>query len=143
MIEKGQIEAVIGLPANLFYGASIPTIIMVLKKNRTGKDIFFIDASQEFLKSKAKNTLTSENVEKILETYKNRKDVDRYAHLATIEEIRENDYNLNIPRYVDTSEEAEEIDLDALLKELDDIDAQIAEAQNEIDDKLRILGVLK
>ncbi|MCF0260356.1 MAG: type I restriction-modification system subunit M [Erysipelotrichaceae bacterium] len=143
LIEKGQIEAVIGLPANLFYGTSIPTVIMVLKKNRTSKDIFFIDASQEFLKSKAKNTLTSENVEKILETYKNRKDVDRYAHLATIEEIRENDYNLNIPRYVDTSEEAEEIDLDALLKELDDIDAQIAEAQNEIDDKLRILGVLK
>lgn len=103
-----NIYAIIGLLSNLFYGTSIPTIVMVLKKKRTSKDILFIDASNEFEKGKNQNRLSDNNIEKIISTYRERKDVPKYAHLASIEEIRQNDYNLNIPRYVDTSEEPEE-----------------------------------
>lgn len=112
LIEKNYLDAVIGLPANLFYGTSIPTIILVLKKNRKNKDILFIDASNDFEKCKNQNNLTDENVDKIISTFKERKDIDKYAHVASIEEIRENDFNLNIPRYVDTFEEEEPIDLE-------------------------------
>lgn len=136
-----RIYAVIGLPANLFYGTSIPTIVMVLKKKRTSKDILFIDASKEFEKGKNQNKLSVDNIKKIIETYHNRKDVPQYAHLATIEEIRENEYNLNIPRYVDTFEEEEEIDI----KEIKDLIAQdkieIAELEARIAEQFKLLGI--
>ena len=105
LLEDGSIDAVIGMPANLFFGTSIPTTVIILKKNRTTRDVLFIDASNEFTKGKNQNKLSKENIDKIVETYKKREDVEKYAHVATFEEIKENDFNLNIPRYVDTFEE--------------------------------------
>lgn len=141
LIEKNYLDAVIGLPANLFYGTSIPTIILVLKKNRKNKDILFIDASNDFEKCKNQNNLTDENVDKIISTFKARKDIDKYAHVASIEEIRENDFNLNIPRYVDTFEEEEPIDLEEVNRQLEQDNKEIAELEAEINEQLKILGV--
>lgn len=141
LIEKNYLDAVIGLPANLFYGTSIPTIILVLKKNRKNKDILFIDASNDFEKCKNQNNLTDENVDKIINTFKERKDIDKYAHVASIEEIRENDFNLNIPRYVDTFEEEEPIDLEEVNRQLEQDNKEIAELEAEINEQLKILGV--
>lgn len=136
-----RIYAVIGLPSNLFYGAGIPTIVMVLKKKRPSKDILFIDASREFEKGKNQNKLTDENIEKIIRVYHERKDVPKYAHLASIEEIRENDYNLNIPRYVDTSDEEEVIDLDEIKKLLDQDKKEITELEAKIAEDFKLLGI--
>lgn len=112
MIEKENIlDAVIGLPSNLFYGTGIPAAILVFKKNRTNTDIMFIDASNEFEKVKTQNVLTEENIQKIIETYKNRETIEKYSNKIELDEIKENDYNLNIPRYVDTFEEEEPIDI--------------------------------
>ena len=129
------------MPANLFYGTSIPTIILVLKKNRTTKDILFIDASKEFEKGKNQNNLKDEHIDKIVNTFKERKDIDKYAHVASIEEIRENDFNLNIPRYVDTFEEEEPVNLDEINKQLEQDNKEIAELEAEINEQLKILGV--
>ena len=136
-----RIYAVIGLPANLFYGVSIPTTILVFKKKRTTKDILFIDASNEFEKGKNQNRLSDKNIQKIVDTYHKRESVEKYAHLASIEEIRENDYNLNIPRYVDTSEEEVAIDLKEVNNLLAQDKAEIAELELKIAEQLKILGV--
>lgn len=136
-----HIYAIIGLPSNLFYGTSIPTIVMVLKKKRTSKDILFIDASNEFEKGKNQNRLSDNNIEKIISTYRERKDVPKYAHLATIEEIRQNDYNLNIPRYVDTSEEEEEIDINEVRNLLAQDKKEIAELEAQIEEQFKLLGL--
>lgn len=143
IIEKNYLDAVIGLPANIFYGTGIPTTILVFKKGtRKTKDILFIDASREFEKAKNQNRLGSVHIEKIIETYKNRVDVERYAHVASREEIEENDFNLNIPRYVDTFEPEEEIDLDEVQKLLDQDKEEIAQLEKAINEQLKILGVL-
>lgn len=120
IIEKqNYLDAVIGLPANLFYGTSIPATVMVFKKCRKeDEDVLFIDASKDFDKGKNQNTLTDDNITKIFETYKDRKEVDKYSHKATLEEIKENEFNLNIPRYVDTFEEEEPIDIAEVAKDL-------------------------
>jgi type I restriction enzyme M protein len=120
IIEKqNYLDAVIGLPANLFYGTSIPATVLVFKKCRKNdEDILFIDASKGFEKRKNQNYLTDENIKKIFETYKERKEIEKYSHRASLDEIRENEFNLNIPRYVDTFEEEEIIDIDAVAKEL-------------------------
>ncbi|WP_251862082.1 type I restriction-modification system subunit M [Clostridium sp. Marseille-Q2269] len=141
LIGKNYLDTIIGLPANLFYGTSIPTVILVLKKNRENKDILFIDASNDFEKNKNQNNLRDEDIDKIIKTYKERKDVEKYAHLASIEEIRENDFNLNIPRYVDTFEEEEPIDLEEINKLLEQDNKEIAELEAEINEQLKILGV--
>ena len=107
LLEEGAIDTVIGLPANIFFNTSIPTTVIILKKNRTNRDVYFIDASKEFDKGKNQNIMTDAHIEKILEAYKSREEIDKFAHLASYEEIVENDYNLNIPRYVDTFEEEE------------------------------------
>ena len=143
LVEKNLIDTIIGLPANLFYGTGIPTVVMVLKRNKTSKDILFIDASNEFKKAKNMNELTDENIEKIFKTYQERKDVERYAHLASIKEIRDNDYNLNIPRYVDTSEEEPEIDLKEVEHQLNEVEKEIEKLQEVINKQLRELGVIE
>jgi type I restriction enzyme M protein len=142
--DKNQLDAVIGLPSNIFYGTSIPTCILVLKKDRhkdaeRSKSVLFIDASQHFEKVKTQNVLRTEDITKIITTYKERKDEDKYSHLASISEIAENDYNLNIPRYVDTFEEEEAVDLKAVSMELRSVaealeatDANIAEFCKEL-----------
>ena len=114
LLKNGSIYAVIGLPSNMFYNTSIPTCIIVLKKHREGRDVLFIDASTLFEKEKKQNVMNEEHIDRVLELYNDRKTVDKLAYLASYEDIEANDFNLNIPRYVDTSEEEEEIDLKAL-----------------------------
>lgn len=143
LIEKNYLDTVIGLPANLFYGTSIPTTILVFKKNRKNKDILFIDASNDFEKGKNQNTLSEKNIKKIIDTFDNRTDVDKYAHVATIDEIKENDFNLNIPRYVDTFEEEEPIDLKEVQQQIAQDDKEIAELEEEIRKQFELLGILE
>ena len=141
LLENGAIDTVIGLPANIFFNTSIPTTVIILKKNREYKDVLFIDASKEFTKAKNQNILEDKHIERILETYNKREDIEKYAHVATFEEIEENDFNLNIPRYVDTFEEEEPIDIVALGKELVDLNAEIANAEKEFLSMLDELAV--
>ena len=127
IIDNNLLDAVIGLPANLFYGTSIPTCVLVFKgrEARQNKDILFIDASNEFEKGKNQNKLTPDNINKIIDTYRNRENVEKYSHVASLAEIKENDYNLNIPRYVDTFEEEEVIPLSEVAQELTEVKAEI------------------
>ncbi|WP_319995847.1 type I restriction-modification system subunit M [Trichococcus shcherbakoviae] len=141
LLEDGSIDTVIGLPANLFFGTSIPTTVIILKKNRTTRDVLFIDASKEFIKGKNQNKLSLENIDKVVETYQNRVNVEKYAYVASFDEIKENDFNLNIPRYVDTFEEQEEIDIVELGKELVSLNQQIKEAENDFLSMLDELAV--
>ncbi len=131
--EKNYLDAVIGLPANIFYGTSIPTTILVFKKCRENPDdILFIDASENFDKVKTQNMLSYADIEKIVSTYRNRITEDKYSYIATLEEIAENDFNLNIPRYVDTFEEEEQIDIDTLATEIKAVDNSLQETDNLI-----------
>jgi type I restriction enzyme M protein len=131
--DLNYIDAIIGLPANIFYGTSIPTCILVVKKCRTADDtILFIDASQHFEKQGNQNVLTDSHVEKIIETYRQRTEEEKYSHLATLQEVAENDYNLNIPRYVNTFDEEEQIDINGVAKELREMNSSM----KEIDQKL-------
>ncbi|MYL56671.1 type I restriction-modification system subunit M [Virgibacillus halodenitrificans] len=132
LLEDGSIYAVIGMPANLFFGTSIPTTVIILKKNRTTRDVLFIDASSEFTKGKNQNKLAKENSDKVVETYEKREDVEKYAHVATFEEIKENDFNLNIPRYVDTFEEEEPVDMAAIGSTIKDIRKEKAELESSL-----------
>lgn len=141
--KKNYIDAVIGLPANIFYGTSIPTCILVLKKCRKDDDaILFIDASKEFEKVKTQNKLREQHIAKIVETYRDRKEIDKYSHLASLKEITDNDYNLNIPRYVDTFEEEEPIDIKAVMAEIKSLEAERADLDKQIDVYLRELGLI-
>lgn len=132
LIEKNYLDAVIGLPSNLFYSTGIPTVILVFRKDRKNNDVLFIDASQHFEKDKKQNHLREEDIDLIFDTYKNRVDVDKLAHVATLKEIQDNDYNLNIPRYVDTFEEEEPIDLDDVNRQLAEVDDEIACLEKEL-----------
>lgn len=141
LCEKGAIYAIIGLPANLFHNTGIPTIIMVLKKKRNdfNRDILFIDASKDFEKVKAKNELKPEHIDAIIKMYKDRVDVDKKAHLASFEEIQKNDFNLNIPRYVDTSEEQEDINLGDVIYSIRNIDDEISKLNKEVFENIQQL----
>lgn len=131
--DRNYLDAVIGLPANIFYGTSIPTCVLVFKKCREHpNDILFIDASQHFEKAKNQNFLRQEDIEKIIKTYRERKTEERYSHVAPLSEIAENEYNLNIPRYVDTFEEDEPVDLAAVTRELRTLEDDIAETDATI-----------
>jgi len=143
LIEKQNcLDAVIGLPANIFFGTSIPTVILVFKKNRVNKDnILFIDASNDFEKGKNQNILRDIDVDKIVDTYKDRKTIDKYSYVAKMDEIKENDYNLNIPRYVDTFEEEEEIDIEQAQIKIKTIDKEIEEVDKELESFLEELGI--
>ncbi|CAA6821938.1 MAG: Type I restriction-modification system, DNA-methyltransferase subunit M (EC [uncultured Sulfurovum sp.] len=131
--DRNYLDAVIGLPANIFYGTSIPTCILVFKKCREESDsVLFVDASAHFEKVKNQNHLRAKDIEKIISTYQERKAEDKYAHLATLKEIAENDYNLNIPRYVDTFEEEEAVDLNAVSAELKALEKEMKETNKVI-----------
>ena len=133
LLKKGNIYAVIGLPAGIFFSTGIPTCIVVLKKNNPDRSVLFIDGSKEFRKERAKNFLDPEHIEKLFTTYVERKDVAKYAHLATYADIEKNGFNLNIPRYVDTSEEEEAIDLQATFAEL----AKLEEEEKVVEEALQ------
>ena len=140
--EKNYLDAVIGLPPNVFFGTGIPTVILVIKKCRESSDnILFIDASRGFEKVKTQNRLREEDINKIVETYANRKDIEKYAHIATMEEIKENDFNLNIPRYVDTFEEEEPVDLKHVVAELKKLKDEIKEVDKAIKEQCDELGI--
>lgn len=140
---KNYIDAIIGLPPNIFYGTGIPTCILVAKKCRKEDDsILFIDASREFEKVKTQNKLRPEHIRKIVDTYRNRTEIEKYSHLASLQEIADNDYNLNIPRYVDTFEEEEEIDIKAVMAEIKELEAKRSELDAQIEVYLRELGII-
>ena len=152
VIEKNLIDAIIGLPENLFYGTSIPACIVVFKRGRTTTDVLFIDASKEFKKEKAKNKLRDgtngepNDIKRIVDTYRafvngENAEQEKYSHVASLSEIEENEYNLNIPRYVDTFEEEKLIDLESVNKEIADIKGQIAALEKEMEQCMKELGL--
>lgn len=143
LIEMNLLDAVIGLPANLFYGTGIPACILIFKKNRIKKDVLFIDASSDgnFEKGKNQNILRDTDITKIVEAYENRQTLDKYSYVATIEEIKENDFNLNIPRYVDTFEEEELINIDDVKQNIKNIEVELTEVQAQMQQYLNELGL--
>ena len=141
IIEDNLLDAVIGLPANLFFGTSIPAVILIFKKGRKNKDILFIDASREFEKGKNQNSINDKHIAKILDTYHNRKEIEKYSHKADIKEIKENDYNLNIPRYVDTFEEEERVDIEKTKQNIAQIENELKEIKAKMDNYLKELGL--
>lgn len=140
LINENLLDAVIGLPEKLFYGTGIPAAILIFKKQKSDDSVLFIDASREFKSGKNQNNLTEENITKIVETYRARESVDKYAYLATLQEVIDNDYNLNIPRYVDTFEEEEEIDLVVVRAEREQLKIQLAELEVQMAKYLEELG---
>ncbi len=140
LIEENLLDAVIGLPEKLFYGTGIPAAILVFRKNKPDDSVLFIDASREYADGKNQNKLREKDLEKILNTYRNREVVDKYSYVAIPAEIEENDFNLNIPRYVDTFEEEEEIDLMAVRAEREKLKAELAELETEMEGYLQELG---
>jgi type I restriction enzyme M protein len=141
LIDENLLDAVIGLPSNLFFGTSIPACILVFKKQKDNSDVLFIDASREFNKDKNQNILDDDHIEKILSTYKDKKELDKYSHKATFEEIQENDYNLNIPRYVDTFEEEEKVDIEATKQKIEQIEKELIEVKTQMSSFLMELGL--
>ncbi len=140
--DRNYLDAVIGLPANIFYGTSIPTCIMVYKKCREQpEDILFIDASQHFEKVKTQNMLRQEDIDKIVNTYRNRTEEPKYSKRALLQQVVENDYNLNIPRYVDTFEAEDSIDINAIAQEIKELDKQMQATDTAIAAFCKELGI--
>lgn len=141
LIQENLLEAVIGLPANLFFGTGIPAAILVFNKGKTHSDVLFIDASREFEDGKNQNRLTNAHLDKIVATYEAFQTVEKYAYRATAQEIADNDFNLNIPRYVDTFEEEKEIDLGAVKIEIARLEGELATVRQKMDGYLKELGL--
>jgi type I restriction enzyme M protein len=143
ILENNLVDAVIGLPENMFFGTTIPAAILVLKKNRKRKEVLFIDSSTEgnYEKGKNQNKLRVKDIEKIVETYKNYETIDKYSYVATFDEIEENDFNLNIPRYVDTFEEEEPVDMEKVSKEIKEIKEELKEVEAKMDRYIEELGL--
>ncbi|MTI71436.1 MAG: type I restriction-modification system subunit M [Firmicutes bacterium] len=143
MLQDDLFEAVIGLPSNLFYGTGIPAAVIVLNKNKpeAKKDkVLFIEASKGYEKDGNKNRLTDENIEKIVDAYDKYKEIDKYANVIDLDEIKENDYNLNIARYVDTTEPEPEVDIESVVKRISDREEKLSRSKNKINDFLEELG---
>lgn len=143
LIEENLLEAVIGLPPNLFFGTGIPAAILLFHKSRKKTDVLFIDASREFQDDKKQNRLRPEDIEKIVATHRKFKSVPKYAYRAKRKEIEENEFNLNIPRYVDTSEEEEEIDITGLQTEIAGLEADLSKTRKEMAKYLAELGIVR
>jgi len=148
MLEENIIDAVVGLPAGLFQTTGIPVAILIIDRSREKgganekkKDILFIEASKQFVPGKAQNSMSEENIKKIFSTYKNRKAISKFSRVVKFNKIKENDFNLNITRYVDTFEEEEEIDISANLKELAKIDPEIKKLEKDMNKKLKELKI--
>jgi len=148
LIEENLLDAVIGLPANLFPTTSIPVAILLFDRSREKggaredvRDVLFIDASADFIPGKNHNSLSDEHFEKIIATVEARQSLEKYAYVAPFEELVENDFNLNIPRYVDTFEEEEEIDIAAVQKDIDRLEAELVEVRSKMKTYLKELGV--
>ena len=140
LITENFLETVIGLPENIFYGTGIPTAILIFNKAKKSNDILFIDASNEYAKEKTQNKLRQDDIKKIVDTSKKRMTIEKYSYLASIDEITENEFNLNIPRYVDTFEEEEQIDIPAAQKEIIGLEKELAEVRQQMNGYLKELG---
>jgi type I restriction enzyme M protein len=140
LIEENLLDAVIKLPSNLFFSSGISAAILIFKKNKVNNNVLFIDASREYKTGKNQNQLTEDNIQKIVDTYRNGSNVEKYAYLASIEEIRKNDYNLNIPRYIDTFEEKAEIDLLEVREKRLALQTELDSLETKMDGYLRELG---
>lgn len=143
LVDLNLLDAVIGLPANLFYGTGIPACILVFKKNRGRDDVVFVDASADgnFQKDKNQNILRDSDIKRIVDAYNNRENIDKFAYVASRDEIKENDYNLNIPRYVDTFEEEEPVDIDEVKQNIVNIEAELVEVQAQMKKYMEELGL--
>lgn len=141
IIENNWLDAVIGLPENLFFGTGIPACILIFKKNKIHNNIVFIDASKEYDKITNQNILRDEYTQKIVEAYKNRKEIDKYCHIASFEEIKENDFNLNIPRYIDTFEEEQKIDLESVENDIKDIQVELCKVRSILNEHLKEMNL--
>lgn len=141
LIQENLLDAVIGLPANIFYGTGIPVAILVFKRNKRDDSVLFIDASRDYDESNTQNKLREQDINRILETYKAREFVDKYAYVADHAEISENDYNLNIPRYVDTFEEEDPVDIPAVQRKIDQLESQLADVKTRMAQYLKELGL--
>lgn len=142
LIEENLLEAVIGLPTNLFFGTGIPAAILIFNKAKEHKDVLFIDASKEYQEGKKQNKLREEDLEHIISSFQAFETVEKYAYRANLAEITENDYNLNIPRYVDTFEEEEPVDIQAVQAEIIELESELVEVRKEMDGYLNELGLL-
>ena len=142
LIEKNLLDGVIGLPSNLFFGTGIPAALVFFSRAKWDDQFFFIDASGGFEDGKNQNRLRAEDIERIVATWQKRENVDKYAYLATVEELRENDFNLNIPLYVDTFEEEEEIDIPAVQAEIKEIELELAQVRGQMEGYLKELGLV-
>jgi len=142
LLDENLLEGVIGLPANLFFGVGIPAALVFLRRNRTDKEVFFIDASRDFAEGKNQNRLRDEDIERIVATWKARTSVPKYAHLAGHSEIAENEYSLNIPLYVDTFEEEKPVNLEEVRIEIDRIEAELDATRKQVAAALAALGVV-
>lgn len=140
-IRENLLDAVVGLPENLFYGTGIPAAILIFKRSRSDRRVLFVDASREFAPGTNQNRLREQDIEKIVQTYRERATVDRYSYLATFEEIEENDFNLNIPRYVDTFEPEPLVELVAVNEEVRALRAQLVHTEHRMEEYLRELGL--
>jgi type I restriction enzyme M protein len=140
LVDENLLDAVIGLPEKLFYGTGIPAAILILRKSKADRNMLFIDASQDFKPGKNQNQLTRQHLDQILSTYRAGESVPKYAHLATLDEVAANDWNLNIPRYVDTFEEEEEIDLVAVRTERLKLKEELVALEAKMDGYLKELG---
>jgi len=140
LIQENLLKAVIGLPANLFFGTGIPATILIFDKDKKTDEVLFIDASSEYESGKNQNKLSTDNINKIYDTYKAWETTDKYSYVASRAEIEENDYNLNIPRYVDTFEEEEPVDIAATQKEIASLKSELAEVESQMADYLKELG---
>jgi len=140
-VEENLLDAVIGLPPNLFYGTGISTAILLFRRNKTDRGVFFVDASRYFEAGTNQNRLRPQDIDKMLSAVRDRKTLDKYAYMADLEEVIENDYNLNIPRYVDTFEPEPHIDLAENLKQIGNLEKELLEVQKTIGEYLKEIGL--
>lgn len=141
IIENNWLDAVVGLPENLFFGTGIPACILIFKKNKVDDNVVFIDASNDYEKGKNQNILRNEDIEKIFGAYKNRKELEKYCHIASFDEIKENDFNLNIPRYIDTFEEEEKVDMGLVKQQIKELEYDLTKIKDTLNKYLDDLGV--
>lgn len=140
-VEENLLEGVIGLPVNLFYGVGIPAALLFFRRNKPDQNVFFVDASREFAEGKNQNKLRDADIAKIVATWRARAHVPKYAHLATADELQANEYNLNIPLYVDTFEEEDAVDLNGLKQEIADIEKELSAMRAKLSSALEALGL--
>lgn len=140
LIEENLLDAVVGLPSNLFFGTGIPAAILLFKRNKSDNSVLFIDGSRDYADVKTQNNLREQDIAKIVGAYRRRETVEKYAYLASFEEIKENDFNLNISRYVDTFEEEEEIDIGAVQAEIERLEKELVDVKIKMGSYLEELG---